>query len=282
MELNKMTKSELMKKAWAIAKQMADERGGKSRGYLSEAIAAAKEEEEKEETPRKEEAATGKKVVGYVRVSTQAQANEGVSLDAQRAKIEAYALVESLPIKVFADEGVSGSIDSRQGLADALASLNKGDVLVVYSLSRLARSTRHTLTIAELLERKGCDLVSLSEKIDTTSAAGRMVFRMLSVLGEFEREQIVERTKTALAYKRSRGQRMGRISFGYRVEEGSKTLIKDEHEQKVLACIDEMRSRGYSYQRIADYLNAVGMKKREGTQWKKQNVHLIMKHRLVA
>jgi site-specific DNA recombinase len=279
-----MTKSELMKAAWAIARETAATQGGKARDYLGQSIAAAKQPAEPEATPATPAPATntGKKVVGYVRVSTVGQAVEGVSLQAQQARVEAYAQAEALPVALFADEGVSGSVDSRQGLAAALASLNSGDVLVVYSLSRLARSTRHTLEIAEQLERRGCDLVSLSEKIDTTSAAGRMVFRMLSVLGEFEREQIVERTKTALAYKRSKGQRMGRVSFGYRVEEGSKTLIKDEHEQKILVCIDDLRGRGYTYQRIADHLNREGMTKREGTKWKKQNVYLVMKHRLAA
>ena len=73
-----------------------------------------------------------------------------------------------------------------------------GGVLVVYSLSRLARNTTETLELGKRLSKAGADLVSLSEKIDTTSAAGKMVFRMLAVLAEFERDQVSERTTMAL------------------------------------------------------------------------------------
>ena len=80
------------------------------------------------------------------------------------------------------DRGLSGGrCDNRPALKEALKAVCRGDSLVVYSLSRLARSTRDTLMIAETLERKGADLVSLSERIDTTSSTGKMVFRMLAV-----------------------------------------------------------------------------------------------------
>src|SRR6266581_6504849 len=82
-------------------------------------------------------------------------------------------------------------------------------VLVVYSLSRLARNTTETLELGERLAKAGADLVSLSEKIDTTSAAGKMVFRMLAVLAEFERDQISERTRVAMQHMRCEGKRVG-------------------------------------------------------------------------
>src|SRR4051794_2919472 len=112
-------------------------------------------------------------VIGYVRVSTEDQATEGVSLDAQRARIESWCALHGATLRdVHVDAGLSGKrADNRPALRAALDSVcaAKG-VLVVYSLSRLARSTKDTLTIAERLERAGADLVSLSEKIDTTSA----------------------------------------------------------------------------------------------------------------
>jgi DNA invertase Pin-like site-specific DNA recombinase len=91
-------------------------------------------------------------------------------------------------------KGLSGTKADRPGLAAALSAVCKGDALVVYSLSRLARSTAHTLQVSDYLEWVGADLVSLSEKIDTTSASGKMVFRLLAVLAEFERDLISERT----------------------------------------------------------------------------------------
>ena len=93
-------------------------------------------------------------VIGYVRVSTDEQAHEGVSMDAQKAKIQAWCDLNGYELGcVHVDAGISGKrADNRPGLQAALASIGNGDALVVYSLSRLARSTRDTLDIAESLE----------------------------------------------------------------------------------------------------------------------------------
>src|SRR5437762_1763339 len=111
-----------------------------------------------------------------------------------------YELVAS-----FADEGISGhSMKNRPALGQALDAVCAcGGVLVVYSLSRLARNTRETLELGERLSKANADLVSLSEKIDTTSAAGKMIFRMMAVMAEFERDQVSERTSMALSYKKA-------------------------------------------------------------------------------
>jgi site-specific DNA recombinase len=96
--------------------------------------------------------------------------------------------------------------------------LEPGVALVVYSPSRLARSVNNTLGIASRLERAGANLVNLSERIDTTTAAGRMVFRMLAVLAELERDLCSERTKTALALKKRQGECAGQVPYGWRRE----------------------------------------------------------------
>jgi site-specific DNA recombinase len=137
------------------------------------------------------------KVVGYTRVSTDEQARSGQSLDAQEASIREWADRAHIHIlRIFEDAGISGTkLRQRPALQDALRlSCEQKAVLVVYSLSRLSRSTKDTLQIAEKLDRAGADLVSLSEKIDTTSASGKMLFRLMTVLNEFERDQIPERT----------------------------------------------------------------------------------------
>ena len=99
-------------------------------------------------------------------------------------------------VAVHVDAGLSGAkAHNRPALQAALTDACKHKAaLVVYSLSRLARSTKDAIAISERLHKAGADLVSLSEKIDTTSAAGKMVFRMLAVLAEFERDIISERT----------------------------------------------------------------------------------------
>ena len=114
-----------------------------------------------------------KQAIGYIRVSAEQQADEGVSLDAQRAKISAWCMVNDYElVDVQVDAGISGRrMKNRQGLQKALSQTKKGMALVVYSLSRMSRSVKDTLAISEQLDKVGADLVSLSEKIDTTGAA---------------------------------------------------------------------------------------------------------------
>ena len=113
-----------------------------------------------------------KQAIGYIRVSTEQQANEGVSLEAQKAKIAAWCVTNGYElVNVFVDAGISGkSMDKRPGLQDAMKSLKKGMALVSYSLSRLARSSKDALSIGETVAKRKADMVSLSEQIDTTTA----------------------------------------------------------------------------------------------------------------
>ncbi len=219
------------------------------------------------------------KAIGYIRVSTKSQAEEGVSLEAQKAKIEAWCLANDYELlQIFEDAGISGkATKNRSGFQKAIAAAGQGMALVAYSMSRISRSTKDMLMIAEKLEKSGADLVSLSEKIDTTTAAGKMVFRMLSVLNEFERDQISERTKAALSYKKAKGQRIGNIQYGYELAGDKITLKKNETEAAILADIRELRKSGFTLQAIADQLNKDGFRTRAGSQWKHQYVSNLLK-----
>lgn len=219
------------------------------------------------------------KAIGYIRVSTQGQAEDGVSLDAQEAKVRAWADLNGAgEVVIFRDEGISGKrSDNRPGLQAALDLVGKGDALVVYSLSRLSRSTRETLAMADALTKKEADLVSLSEKIDTTTAAGKMVFRMLAVLSEFERDQISDRTRFALAHKKANGEKTGGdVPFGYRVRKGK--LYEDAGEQEAVSLVLKLRRKGKSLRDIARALEAAGVARKGGsTSWHPQSVADILK-----
>lgn len=219
------------------------------------------------------------KALGYVRVSTFAQADEGVSTEAQEAKIRAWAELNGVDeILVFRDEGISGKrADNRPGLQAALDNVQAGDALVCYSLSRLSRSTKDTILLADRLDKAGADLVSLSEKIDTTTAAGKMVFRMLAVLSEFERDQVSERTKTALQYKKANGEKTGGdVPFGYRLKSGK--LIPDKREQRAVAMIMDLRADGVSLRGICSKLETEGFIRRRGSKkWHPQTVSGIIR-----
>ena len=219
------------------------------------------------------------KAVGYVRVSTQGQAEEGVSLDAQEAKIHAWAVAnDAADVVIFRDEGISGKrYDNRPGLKAALDAAGKGDALVVYSLSRLSRSTKDTLALADALAKKEADLVSMSEKIDTTSAAGKMVFRMLAVLSEFERDQVSDRTRFALAHKKANGEKTGGdVPFGYQVREGK--LIPDAEEQRAVRLVLNLDGQGESLRGICRALEGAGVARKNGKRtWHPQVVSDILR-----
>jgi DNA invertase Pin-like site-specific DNA recombinase len=222
------------------------------------------------------------KAIGYVRVSTAEQAGEGVSMDAQRSRIRAWCEANGYRLAdVFTDAGVSGKrADNRPGLRDALEAVCKtrGAALVVYSLSRLARSTKDAIAIAERLDKAGADLVSLSERIDTTSAAGRMIFRMLAVLAEFERDLVSERTKAALQHKRAHGQRLGGVPYGSDLSDDRMTLIPNETEQAVVADIRALRNSGKTLKAIAQTLTDRGIPTKTGKspRWTHQTVARIL------
>lgn len=220
------------------------------------------------------------KAIAYVRVSTEGQVTEGVSLEAQRAKFNAWCLAnDATPEAVYVDAGISGHrADNRPELQNALDHVCQTKaVLVVYSLSRLARSTKDTISIAERLDRAGADLVSLSEKLDTTTAAGKMVFRMMAVLAEFERDQISERTTSAMQFKKAAGQRVGSIPFGFDLDDDGETLTENQAEQAALRIINELRGHGLSIRAIADELSRRGIQTKKGrSEWKHSTVQRIL------
>jgi site-specific DNA recombinase len=216
------------------------------------------------------------RAIGYVRVSTQGQADDGVSLAAQRAKIAAWCEASGYELAaVFEDRGISGSsMKGREGLQSALEATGRGMALVAYSISRLARSTRDMIDIAERLKRRGADLVSLTERIDTSTAAGHMVFQMLAVLAEFERNQTAERTRTALAHKRASGEVYGPVPFGFRAVE--QRLEAVAAEAQIVAKVLRMRSAGKSFAAIADYLNVQGISGKQGGRWYASTVRYLI------
>lgn len=223
------------------------------------------------------------RAVGYCRVSTDHQAIDGVSLEAQQARISAWAESNGYKLEgIHSDAGISGKrADNRPGLQAALADVcRNGGALVVYALSRLARSTRDAIGIAERLEKAGADLVSLTEKIDTTTAAGKMIFRLLAVLAEFERDLASERTRAALSHKSLLRERVGEIPYGWKVLDGSNVLQPIPEEQIVISAIIEQYRAGQSLRAIALKLieRHIPTKKRIGG-WTHQAVaKIILRH----
>jgi site-specific DNA recombinase len=120
-------------------------------------------------------------------------------------------------------------------------------------------------------------LVSLTEAIDTTTPAGRMMLTMLAGFAQFERELISERTKTAMAQKRAQGQRIGQVPFGLRVGADGVTLERDTAEAEAIGLVVELRARGLSLRKIASELNtrAIATKERNG-RWHEKQIRRLL------
>ena len=219
------------------------------------------------------------RAICYIRVSTDRQATEGISMESQEAKMRKWAdLNDADGVEVFTDAGISGKkVTNRPGLQAALAELKKGDALIVYSLSRLSRNTMNTLKIEDLLKRRGAALVSLSEKIDTTSACGRMFFRMLAVMHEFESEVTGERVAGVWAHQRAKGCKCGGLMpYGYRTEAGSTVLVDVPEEQDVIAEMRRLRNGGLGHTTISRLLNAYPHPSRTGGAWSAKMVRQVL------
>lgn len=208
------------------------------------------------------------RAVAYVRVSTEKQAGEGVSLDAQREKIAAYAALYELEIvEVIVDAGESAKSLERPGLARArsLLETRRAEALVVAKLDRLTRSVRD---LGELIERDfrpgRAALLSVSEQIDTRSAAGRLVLNILGSVSQWEREAIGERTSAALRHKSARGEFVGgEVRYGFRLGDLGK-LVPVPEEQRVLDEARALKASGLSLRRVAATLAARGLVARSG------------------
>jgi site-specific DNA recombinase len=183
--------------------------------------------------------------IGYVRVSTDRQAEQGVSLEAQEAKIRAMATVQSAELlDVIVDGGESAKSLNRPGLQRLLDLINAGkvDAVIVAKLDRLTRSVKDLCGLLELFEKRKVALVSVAESLDIGSAAGRLVITIMGAVSQWEREAIGERTRDALRHKRGKGERVGNIAFGYRLSADGIHVEPDHAEQAALAAICKLRS----------------------------------------
>jgi DNA invertase Pin-like site-specific DNA recombinase len=207
------------------------------------------------------------RAIGYVRVSTDEQATLGVSLQAQEAKLHAWASLHDVDITIEVDAGISGkSIANRPALGRALDAIRarRATCLVVCDLSRLSRTTRHALEIAELLAKRGAELVSLREQIPG-GPAGKLILTVLAALAELERSNTALRTSAALQHKKSRGERVGSVPLGFALVAGA--LVPDEREQAVIAQARELRAAGMSLREVASALDERGLRTRTGRAW---------------
>lgn len=194
------------------------------------------------------------RTIAYVRVSTSQQADKGVSLDAQRAKVDAYSALYDLDVvEVIVDAGVSAkTLDGGASRCEARSS---------HALGPRSRRPRRTV----LRAREGPALLSVGEQIDTRSAGGRLVLNVLASVSQWEREAIGERTATAMQHKAASGEYTGGVPpYGFRLAGDGVHLVAVEAEQAMLAVARELRAAGLSLRAVTRELDARGLKSRVG------------------
>lgn len=219
------------------------------------------------------------KVVGYTRVSTDKQADEGVSLNLQAEKIRSYCQLYNLElVDLIEDSGESAKDLNRPGVQMAIGMMDRKIVqgIVVYKLDRLTRSILDMGNLIQKYFDKGTRLISVQEQIDTSSATGKFFLNIMMSFSQYERELIGERTRAAMRHKISRNEHAGEIPFGKRLGPDKIHLEDSPEEQRSLTHLRHLRNAGFSIRKIADRLNLDGLPAR-GKRWHPTSVANILR-----
>jgi site-specific DNA recombinase len=225
-----------------------------------------------------------KKALGYIRVSSEEQADHGLGLESQRQRIKAYCEMKGLDlVTIYEDPAVSGgkALGTRPSGARLLAEARRSKpVVVVAKLDRLFRSVADAAQTITSFDRYGIELVAISEGFDMTNPYGRAMAQMASVFAELERAMIRERTRAAMKVKRGRKERIsGHAPFGWDFGSCGK-LVENIKEQKAVAWILKLHKRGESLRTIAQKLNDRGIEPKRASRWIHSSVLRIV-HRTV-
>ena len=219
------------------------------------------------------------KAIGYVRVSTDEQAREGISLENQKAKIKTYCQLNDLElVEILEDAGKSGKDLNREGM-QRLVDIIKArsvDAVIVYKLDRLSRRVKDTLTLMDLVEKKSVAFHSITEKIDTKSAMGKFFLNIMASMNQWERDTISERTRDALQLKIRKNERAGQVPYGWALAEDGNILLENPEEQEAIRFIKELHDEGRNYSEICRKLSERGYQPL-GKQWHAQSVKNILK-----
>ena len=222
------------------------------------------------------------RTIGYVRVSSRQQAEQGLSLAAQRAKLEAYARLYGLDLVEIVVDRLSAKTLKRPALQQALDRLRDGsaEALLIAKLDRLTRSVRD---LGQLLEEGFASgrwtLLSVGEQIDGRSAAGRLVLNVLTSVAQWEREAIGERTAAVIHHKIALNEYVGgQPPFGYRLAKDARHLRRHRAEQRVLAEVRSLRARKLSLRQIAARLADRGWRSRSSRPFDAGQIARMLRH----
>jgi DNA invertase Pin-like site-specific DNA recombinase len=236
------------------------------------------------------------KAIGYARVSSEEQAREGVSIDAQRSRIAAYAQLRGLDLdEIYVDVAVSAGkpLARRPQGRHIVSRAREVDAVVACKLDRLFRDAVDCLSLVRDWDKTytSLHLIDLGgQSIDTASAMGRFFLTVMAGAAEMERNLIRERTRDIMAHKKANGERVGHVPFGWRVAHdgqhrrkcdepecpGCLYLEEDLKEQETLRIMVGFRAEDVSIRAIALHMNGIERLNR-GRNWTKSAVDRMLK-----
>lgn len=220
----------------------------------------------------------------YARVSTTEQAQEGISLDAQSARLRSYCEANGLTeLASIREEGISGakplahrSVGGRQ--LTQLVKNGSAKHIVAWKLDRLFRDAADALTHTRIWDRCGVSLHLLDmggQSLNTSSAVGRLFLSMTASFAEFERNQTAERTSSALQYLKATRRVYGLVPYGF-TRTASGDLVDTPNELNEIAQMRANRLAGWSYRRIAQSLNSRAVPTKCGGRWHPSTIHYLL------
>ena len=225
-----------------------------------------------------------KKVIGYIRVSTEYQKLKENSINNQIKSINDYCNNNDYElVEIFEDNGVSGMNSDRSGLNQLFDKVKneKIDMVIVYSLSRLGRKLKDVIHFVELLDKHNVRFNSLKENFNSNDIVGKLMFNILGSINEFEVNLLSQRISDVKQYKKSvREVYSGKICFG--LKRNGKKLIDNDTEMKTLKLIHKLRNDKMSYFKISDYLNERNILSKENKQWYGNSVRSVYLNNVIS
>ncbi len=216
----------------------------------------------------------------YIRVSTEKQADEGYSMDAQRERLSAYCQAQGWTVcadHIYVDEGISGTHTERPSYQAMLQAAKGGSIkrIVAMKLDRLSRNVRDFLGLVDELQAVGCDLVLIKESFDTSTPHGRFALTMFAAMAELEASTITERVMSGKVQKATTGGYNGAPTpYGYEYTNGVFTV--NPAQAGAVAGIFERWLAGQSMHSIAKWLSDQGIATKKGGQWAQATVRAIL------
>ena len=217
----------------------------------------------------------------YTRVSTEDQAKEGFSLDAQLDKLKAYCTARDWVVAdVYVDDGYSGSNTKRPEYSRMMNEMDLWDTLLVIKMDRIHRNSKNFMEMMEHLKKNQKEFVSMTESLDTSTAMGRFVMDIIQRIAQLESEQIGERVYIGMEQKaKTNGGVLGfNIPYGYDYIDNQ--LIIKQEEAKIVQLIFDWYVTGKSMGKIAEKLNKQGVPTKKEAVWAKKTVSTILKNPL--